>query len=60
MPKVYSFGAFWVQIYCRKTKNITKNQNFCKNYILVISDSISPRSQKSHRILAKLNKKNIF
>ena len=33
-PKVYSFGPFWAPIYCRKTKNIAKNQNFSKSYIL--------------------------
>ena len=33
-PKVYSFGPFWSPIYCRKTKNIAKNQNFSKSYIL--------------------------
>ena len=32
--KVYSFGSFRAPIYCRKTKYIAKNQNFCRNSIL--------------------------
>ena len=32
--KIYSFGPYWSPIYRWKTKNIGKNQNFCKNYIL--------------------------
>ena len=32
--EVYSFGPYWRPIYRRKTKNIAKNQNFCKNCIL--------------------------
>ena len=34
VPKVYSFRPFWCWIYCWKTKNIAKNQNFCIKRIL--------------------------
>ena len=57
--KVYTFGPVWGPIYCWKTKNIAKNQDFCKNCILR-NNNVNPRSQKNHRILGKLSLKTFF
>ena len=57
--EVYSFGPFWGPIYFRKSKNIAKNQDFCKKSILG-NNYVSPRSQKNHRILEKLSLKTFL
>ena len=54
---VYIFGPYWSPIYRRKTKNIAKNQKYCKNCTLVIINKVSPRSQKNHRIIVKFSQK---
>ena len=51
---VYIFGPYRGPIYCWKTKIFAKTASFA------IINNISPRSQKNHRILAKLSRKTFF
>ena len=55
-PKVYSFGPFSDPIYRRTSKNIAKNQNFCKNNILKnikCKSQVPEKSQNSCEIKQK-------
>ena len=53
VPKVYSYGPFLGPIYPQKTKNVAKNQNFPRNYILRnikwLKSQIPDKSQNSYK-----------
>ena len=60
ISKVNGFGQFLDPIFPPKPKILPKTKTFYRNYILMISNNTSPRSQKNHRVLIKLIKKPIF
>ena len=49
-----------VQFTTGKSKILLKTKIFAKAVSLVISNNVSPRPQKNHRILVKLSNINIF
>ena len=59
-PKFTVLVHFGVQFTTGQPKILLKTKIFAKAISLVISNSVSPRPQKNHRILVKSNKKTLL
>ena len=56
-PSFTVLSHFGTQFTTRKPKTLLKTKTYAKTTSLGKSNSVRPRSQKNHRILVKLNKK---
>ena len=59
-PKFIVLVYLWDWFTPGKRKILLKNKTFPKTISLGLSNNTSPRSQKNHRILIRLIKKNVF